>query len=291
MKIKHLITATLLSSTVICTSLINSVSAERKQNKNNNIDLAARRDLVSAWQKHDPAVTPFIGSWLDYETIWSIYPSATKGQVCVVQREMDMAVLHLGNVKNGKVQMETGWVISSQGDKLNVAFPNSGASLKIFGQLEEPSKLQYVKNSYLVPLLRIYKQAGCTAALPKNNNASQTNIENLADGYYLYGEVPHPDGFGKEYVVFRKSGKTIAGHFYITNTDKTSCFQGIAKGDHVVNATSIITVINPPNYYDHVSSNMHLKMGGYYPIKSSEESKRKSVEYCLQKINKTISAN
>ena len=130
----------------------------------------ARRDLVNASQKQDPSVTPFIGSWKDYETIWSIYPSATKGQVCVVRREMNTAVLNMGNVKNGKIHMETGWVISSQGDKLNVAFPDGNIPLTVFGQLKEASELQYVDNSYLVPLLRKYKQAGCTASYPKNNN-------------------------------------------------------------------------------------------------------------------------
>lgn len=156
MKIKHLITATLLFNTVVCSSFVDSVSAARKQH--NNSDAAARRNLVNAWQKHDPAVTPFIGSWKDYETIWSIYPSATKGQVCVVRREMNTAVLNIGNVKNGKIHLETGWVISSQGDRLNVAFPNGSLPLTVFGQLKEASELQYIVKVFVVRLANLNKQ-------------------------------------------------------------------------------------------------------------------------------------
>ena len=297
MKIKHLIGATLLFYTVVCSNFVSSVSAERKQVKNNSIDAASRRDLVSAWQKHDPAVTPFIGSWLNYESesSWNIYPSATKGRACIIRRSSDYASFDIGEVKSGKIYTRSGQVIFPEGKYLGVASSQNGSINKIPLQdprsLKDPSSFEYITNFNPTRVIQAYRKAGCTASLPKNNNVSQTNIENLADGFYLYGEVPNANGFGKHYVVFGKSDKTITGYSYVTNTDNIYCFQGTARGNQIVNATSITTIINPPNSYEQVSLNQSVNLNGFYPIKNSEESKRKSVESCVSKINQNITNN
>jgi len=126
-----------------------------------------RNKLVNAWKKHDPAVAPFLGRWLAPETIWSIYPAATKGRVCLIRREMDTAVLDVGRIDNGKIRLQSGWVISHKGDRLQVTGSGFGESLKSFGSLEQPSQIRNISSSYRTPMLRKYKQAGCTMTVPK----------------------------------------------------------------------------------------------------------------------------
>ena len=44
----------------------------------------ALESFINAWSQVDPAVAPFIGTWAGQEYDWSIYPSNTRGRVCVL---------------------------------------------------------------------------------------------------------------------------------------------------------------------------------------------------------------
>lgn len=43
----------------------------------------------------------------------------------------------------------------------------------------------------------------------------------LADGIYLYGDVPQANQLGQGYVVFKKNGSTVTGAFFILNLSST----------------------------------------------------------------------
>ena len=158
---------------------LSNTHENRLKSVGNKNQLKNSNKLVNAWKKHDPSIAPFLGSWLAYETIWSIYPSVTKGRVCLIRREMDTAVLDVGQVKNGQIHLQSGWVISPKGDRLEVTASDFGESLKAFGTLEEPSQIRNVNSSYLVPLLKAYKQAGCTASLPNVNEATSSQSKTM----------------------------------------------------------------------------------------------------------------
>ncbi|TYQ30950.1 tetratricopeptide repeat protein [Pseudanabaena sp. UWO310] len=51
----------------------------------NPSEISQINDFVNAWQKADSSISPFLGNWAGFEEGLSIYPSTTKGQVCVVE--------------------------------------------------------------------------------------------------------------------------------------------------------------------------------------------------------------
>lgn len=47
-------------------------------------DVVQINDFVNAWKKVDSSISPFLGSWEGLEESLSIYPSTSKGKVCVI---------------------------------------------------------------------------------------------------------------------------------------------------------------------------------------------------------------
>lgn len=47
-------------------------------------DIAKINNFVDVWRQTDPAIAPFLGTWITYEGALSVYPSRSKGYVCLV---------------------------------------------------------------------------------------------------------------------------------------------------------------------------------------------------------------
>jgi hypothetical protein len=77
----------------------------------------------------------------------------------------------------------------------------------------------------------------------------QATLPQIADGAYLYGEVPRPDVIGKEYIVLDKSGDRAIGAFYLPRSE-FSCFYGRFQGSRLN-----ITLVDP---FDRQKSNYTL---------------------------------
>ena len=263
------------------------VRKNRLKSLSNKDEMEAREKLVNAWKQVDPQIANFLGSWIDYETIWSVYPSTTKGQACLVRRELNTAVLDVGRVKDGKIYLRSGWIMSLKNNSLAVTSPSFNTLLNIFGTLEEPSKLKYVDSSYLTPLLREYKQAGCTAALPQksiNNAAAKNLIQNLPDGNYTYGEIPEPGIIRNNYLAFRKSGDMVTGMSYYPHSGGFPCFQGTAQGNNIINATVITPVMGEPGKDDIIDRNQSFDLNNYYRIDSQAKKDVSSINHCIRTI-------
>ncbi len=65
-------------------------------------------DFVNAWQKVDPSIIPYLGSWTGWESGVDIYPSSTKGQVCIVSTGIgiNQYIVDVGRVSNNKLLLE-----------------------------------------------------------------------------------------------------------------------------------------------------------------------------------------
>jgi hypothetical protein len=93
--------------------------------------VAAFRD---AWSNNDLEVTPFLGKWtfvgeqaLNPEFMEMIYPSKTKGQICLIETyptspTSEGAELHKGNVVSGAVKTSTDEVLIREEDFLGEVY-------------------------------------------------------------------------------------------------------------------------------------------------------------------------
>lgn len=73
----------------------NHLSPEQKQAQNN---------FVNAWQKVNPAIAPFLGSWVgNEEQAWGIHPSNKPGKVCLIKIQPEGLSLEIGTVTNNSI--------------------------------------------------------------------------------------------------------------------------------------------------------------------------------------------
>lgn len=153
------------------------VEYPRSQNQ-----IQTRDSFANAWKQLDPEIIHFLGSWRDYESIWNIYPSATKGQVCIIRRSSDYASFDLGEVKNGKIYTQSGQVIFPEDKYLGVLSAKTESinevPLHSPMPLKDPSSFEYIDNSFNpTQVIRSYEQAGCTYSLLSSTTTSNlTNI-------------------------------------------------------------------------------------------------------------------
>jgi hypothetical protein len=56
------------------------------QDSRSSTDLDQINQFISAWQKSESLIAPFLGDWGGFEEFLSVYPSTRKGAVCIVHR-------------------------------------------------------------------------------------------------------------------------------------------------------------------------------------------------------------
>ncbi|MBD2033583.1 hypothetical protein H6F86_30930 [Phormidium sp. FACHB-592] len=133
-----------------------------------------RETFVQSWARFDPAVATFLGGWTAIEESMLIYPSRTKGQVCIIETFIPGAndsgfALTLGKVVRGRVQTGNRKILIRQDAFLGSAGVFNGkAGLYEYANprpLQDPATVDYFQR---VPsIVNQFKQAGCTARLPR----------------------------------------------------------------------------------------------------------------------------
>jgi hypothetical protein len=150
---------------------------------------------VRDWSRVDPETAHFLGSWNKTVSSFMIYPSTSKGRVCVVfvlpagrERGIDRvkAVISVASINNGYLQMNTG-------DWDNSSFDSGGFLIRNGNYLGFASIRQGKPNIYpiaafsdtLIPITSLslantvqnqrviqkFSAAGCTDSLPSKNQA------------------------------------------------------------------------------------------------------------------------
>ena len=280
-------------------SLRDHRTSEQKQNRNK---------LVDAWKSVQPEVAPFLGSWLGYETVWMIYPSNTKGKVCIVRAEQGYINLYFGQIADNKLYIKSdpktvanhnngidrSYVFYQEGNYLGVGQIENNQFRQVNDvPLNSPTAPQEPQFLYDMDLNQLssasliaetFKQGGCTVSVPDRNNLlAKKIIENLPDGNYLYGELPYEGIMGTYYWTFSKAGNVITGKRYMSHTDDTTCFQGTAKDDKVLNATSIYTIIGVPERQE-IEQNLSFDFNNLHPIEKPPEDLQNTIDECSGKI-------
>ena len=154
----------------------NSVGGGYLQDRRTQIEKDTRESFVRAWSKVEPGLAPFIGVWDGYEDTRHIYPSNTKGRVCVVWTEEGYGGTTTGILSNGVIQTSRGEVLFKEGNYLGSGFLKNGRFVGNNGEipfnsprpLESLTKLlDYIseppeKNK----VTQQFNSAGCTTSKP-----------------------------------------------------------------------------------------------------------------------------
>ena len=140
--------------------------------------------FTRAWLQSDSAIAPFLGSWNSNEDDLMIYPSIVRGRVCVIwtlpagSNKVE-GFFSIGSVSNGKVRVRSsGWhnnffssggVLIRQGNYLGIAsIDNNQPKISLFSAFSDPLKeIEQLPLANRNRVLQQFKDAGCTASLPK----------------------------------------------------------------------------------------------------------------------------
>ncbi|QSV71402.1 MAG: hypothetical protein HEQ20_12370 [Aphanizomenon flos-aquae KM1D3_PB] len=94
----------------------NNVGAGHLQDSRTQVEKNTRESFVRAWSKTEPKLAPFFGLWVGYENISHIYPSNSKGRVCVVETAEGSGRLTTGVFSNGVIKTNIGEVLFKEGN-------------------------------------------------------------------------------------------------------------------------------------------------------------------------------
>ncbi|WP_414530473.1 GUN4 domain-containing protein [Nodularia chucula] len=188
----------------------NSIAASYVEDRRTQAEKNERESFVRAWSKIEPQLAPFMGAWRGYESGRYIYPSNTKGRVCVVVQEGGTGTLNTGVLFNGVIRKNNGGLLFKEGNFLGAALLEKGRFVRNYDipfhharPLQPLTKmldsLYDASPSQKNQLAQQFKAAGCTTSVASlnsqnisNNNSSTddtTAILNLVKGWGAVGDI------------------------------------------------------------------------------------------------------
>ena len=219
------------------------------QDRRPSSEISKVSDFVNAWQKSDPSISPFLGNWAGYEESLAIYPSQTKGQVCMILTFYDGSrtqnIFNLGKVSGNKLLTNGGLgkrvIVKDRGTLKSgetidfIAIFGILSGREVVGEFWSQRQLLETSDSRLA-------RFGCTASLPSNSQTqiSTQGLQNLPDGNYAYREVKTSSSRldSSRYFLFKKVGSLVSGHHFQPHTDWNYCFTGQLKNSSLTNITN-----------------------------------------------------
>ncbi|MCC3600065.1 MULTISPECIES: hypothetical protein [unclassified Microcoleus] len=144
--------------------------------RRDRIQIQQLTSFVKAWSQIDPATAPFLGKWTAWEETKSIYPSNLKGRVCIIDgfipSENNIGFrFGIGTVSNGRIKTDNYLLIHEKNYLGGIFVYNNEPGIYEYAwpkPLTNPSQL--MRNVPLAKrnqLLQQFKEAECTASLPK----------------------------------------------------------------------------------------------------------------------------
>jgi hypothetical protein len=138
-----------------------------------------RESFVRSWLRIDASVAPFLGNWVGYEEGLGIYPSRTRGRVCLIYIGIQAAEFSLGTVVNGQIRTNQKEVILKQGEFLGIATVfNNKADIPVATPYHSPTVPQAARDfarssrtnaQQVDKVVQEFQAAGCTATLPSRS--------------------------------------------------------------------------------------------------------------------------
>ncbi|HEY9853165.1 MAG TPA: hypothetical protein V6D28_27080 [Leptolyngbyaceae cyanobacterium] len=136
----------------------------------------SRESFVRDWSRIDPATAPFLGEWGGYEESLAVYPSNTRGRVCLIYIGIQAADFSLGNISNGVIRTSDREVILKEGEYLGIGVVmNNQPDIPVavpyhFSTVLQPprefAKLSAATTQEIEAVVRKFNESGCKIGLP-----------------------------------------------------------------------------------------------------------------------------
>ena len=159
---------------------ISNVGAGSLQDRRTQVEKKTRESFVRAWSKTEPGLAPFMGIWSGYEHSEHIYPSNTKGKVCIVSTGEGSGSLTTGILSNGLIKINGRKImLFKEGNFLGYALLKNGRFVSDNGEipLNNPGPIEPLNRllesifeaSEKNQISQQFKAAGCTSSLPNSS--------------------------------------------------------------------------------------------------------------------------
>ena len=163
------------------------IDSFQKTSRKDTSEINQLRAFRSAWSKVDPGVVPFLGAYRALEEGKFIYPSNTKGRVCIIDTvlggwsgnttEPHGILFTVGSVSNGTIRTTNNHVFIQKGDYLGNTYVRGNEArlygYSLTGSLKPPTVTHIPgRNINSLPewvkqeIIQNFKAADCTASLP-----------------------------------------------------------------------------------------------------------------------------
>ena len=158
-----------------------SVAAVYIEDRRTQTEKQARNSFVAAWSKVEPNLANFMGAWVGYEDVRYIYPSKTKGRVCIIKNVLGDFSFTTGKSLGKAIQTDNGEVLFKEGNYLGTAILKNGRLTSNYDvPFHSPTPLSALPkflnlvdsasvisgNSYRNLIQKRFKDAGCTSQKP-----------------------------------------------------------------------------------------------------------------------------
>lgn len=154
----------------------NSIGAGYIQDRRTQVEKNTRESFVRSWSKIEPGLAPFMGVWYGYENSKHIYPSKTKGCVCVISTGEGYGDFDIGVLSNGVITTSRGGVLFKEGNYLGSGLLRDGRFVENNGEIpfHSPRPLEpltkLLGNIFESPdksqVSQQFKAAGCISSRP-----------------------------------------------------------------------------------------------------------------------------
>ncbi|MFM6138869.1 MAG: hypothetical protein ACKPCP_32830, partial [Sphaerospermopsis kisseleviana] len=168
----------------------NTVGAGYIQDRRTQTEKNIRESFVTGWSKVEPELAPFIGVWYGYEDIRHIYPSNTKGRVCVISTGEGYGRFNTGILSNGVIITNNGQVLFKEGNFLGSGSFTNGKFVSSNGEIpfNNPRPLEALNKllNYVFEqpdksqIYQQFKSSSCTASLPNSSANMQPQRKNIS---------------------------------------------------------------------------------------------------------------
>lgn len=150
-------------------------------------EISQLKTFRAAWSKVDPDVALFMGAYRALEEEKFIYPSSTKGRVCIIDTylsgrggstaESNGILFTVGSVFNGTIRTSNNHVFIVKGDHLGDTYVQKTEArvygYSLTGSLKPPSvthipgrDIKYLPDRVKQEIIQPFNAAGCTTSLP-----------------------------------------------------------------------------------------------------------------------------
>ena len=145
------------------------------KDRRSSTERQARNSFVKSWNKVDPSIALFLGSWRGYEDTYHIYPSKKHHKVCIIRTGEGHGRFTTGIISNGNILTEERVVLFREGMYLGSGDiykgkPQIATDIPYNSPTLPKSVVEMTSSSFeeteKISIRQGFKENGCISSLP-----------------------------------------------------------------------------------------------------------------------------